>query len=268
MQPPPGWADPAAAIAMATDMPVPQMRPTPVSEYDLPIGLINARGELVTSVSIREMTGFDEEEMARHDIRKNVAVWVTKLLLLTVETIGGEKPDAEVIRNLLIGDRDALVNFVRRTTYGDLYEFELTCSVCKGKSKIGIDLSTEIQQTPIEDPMVRTFEIPLRRGVAKVRFLTGADQEAFSETLSKQPKTQAEIDTLMLARSVIEIDGQLTFGDENAVRRLPAADRSTLSEFIGTKQPGPQTMTPIPVNCATCGEEYPITPGIGDLFRI
>lgn len=271
MMPPDGWPpmDPAAAVARATEVPIPQMAEPPQSEYELQSGLINARGELIRSVTVRELNGFDEEEMARLDWRSNMATYVTKMLLLAVETIGGEKPDIEVIRSLLVGDRDELVLCVRRTTYGDMYEFDLDCPVCEGKSKIGIDISKEIEHKELEDPLIRNFDIKLRNGMAKVKLLTGTDQEAFSENLNKnKAKTAAEIDTLMLARSVFEINGQPTFGDENMVRRLSAADRATLLDFVATQQPGPQLQTPIPVNCATCGKEYPMTLGFGDLFRI
>jgi hypothetical protein len=56
-------------------------------------------------------------------------------------------------------------------------------------------------------------------------------------------------------------------GRDEDVRRLSAADRGTLVDFIAEHQPGPQLNKEIEVFCATCGEKYPILLGLPNLFR-
>lgn len=241
------------------------MEPSPNGTIDLPGGLILSTGELITTARVRELIGYDEERLSRLDMNKNPAVWVTELLVLAVEEIGTEgKPTKETIRSLLIGDREALVLGIRQTTYGNNVEFKLTCTVCGMESDIAVELDKDVPITEMEDRRARVFDVPLKHGYAKIGLLTGAAQEAFSESIER--KTRAEINSIVLAKSVIEINGVQTFGGDDPVRALSSADRTTLVDFIQEHQPGPQ-LKEIPVPCATCGEEYPILLGLQNLFR-
>jgi hypothetical protein len=169
-----------------------------------------------------------------------------------------------MIQDLIIGDRDALVLGIRRATYGDNVEFELDCSKCDSKSEVTIELDKDVETKNIEDPLVRTFEVSLRNGTAKMCLLNGRAQESFSDTISK--KSSAAIVTLMLSKTVVEINGVPTMGREDPIRALSSRDRVTLRDFMNDHQPGPR-FNEIPVNCATCGAEYPISLNIGNLFR-
>lgn len=230
---------------------------------DLPAGYIT-NGVLFNVAQVRELNGYDEEHMSRVDVQRNVGTYITDLLFLAVVEIGGEKPTKDVVRSLLIGDRDALVLGIRKASYGSHVKFTLTCSSCANLSDVDIDLDEDVPTSKLDDPMTRRFDVELRNGRASVALLNGAAQEAFSDNLLK--RTPAETSSIMLAKSVIDINGQPTYGDENAVRALSSADRATLIDFIFEKQPGPR-LGAIPVNCATCGEEYPISLGFPDLFR-
>jgi uncharacterized pyridoxamine 5'-phosphate oxidase family protein len=203
----------------------------------LPGGFISKTG-VVKTARVRELDGFAEEKLSRIDIDKNSAIWITELLFLGVELLGDEKPTREMLGDLLIGDRDALLLGIRQTTYGNTVEFKLTCTECGQESDIGVEIDKDVPVVEIEDPMVRTFDVPIKRGTATVQLLTGNIQEAYSENIEK--KTQAEVTTIMLSRSVIKINGEPTFNNENAVRALSVVDRAALGEFIATHQPGPK----------------------------
>lgn len=266
---PPGMPPTVEALATATEKATssepPTMADAPDALVDLPAGWITPGGLLVRQAEVRELTGYDEERLARVNIDKNVGLYVTELLLLGMVSLGGEKPTRDIVRNLLIGDRDALVLGISRATYGNTVELQLSCTACENKSEVEIELDTDIENIPMEDPLKREFEIDLRHCTAKMALLTGVAQEAISENLGT--KTQAEIETVMLSKSVIEIDGVPVRGKSDPVRALPAADRKTLTDFMSKKQPGPQITSPITVKCATCGEEYPYTLGLNNLFR-
>jgi hypothetical protein len=266
---PPHMGDVAGAVARATESPVPTMKPGRETSYTLPCGMVTGdpQNPLVASVRVRELTGFDEEKLARLTMTDNVANYQTELLACGVEVIGATPPSRDALRGLLIGDRDALVLAVRRATFGDLLDFKLDCDACGEKSDIVIDLATDVEVVTLENPLVRTFDVETSRGTVKVRLLNGFDQEAFSESAGKKVKTRAEVSTLMLAKSVQEINGVPTYGDENAVRALPSGDRVKILDFVADIQPGPQLQQPVPVNCATCGKEFPISLGLENMFR-
>lgn len=262
---PPTTTQVSAALASASSPGLPpELDDNHFSEVDLPAGWISPTGLLIKKAQVRELTGYDEERLARLDMQKNVASYVTELLVLGVERLGDDKPSKEVLQSLLIGDRDALVLGIRRATYGDDVEFKLNCSVCGKESAVTIELDKDIPVTELEDPLNRIFIVPLKHGEAKVQLLNGLAQERFSEDMGK--KTQAETNTIMLSRSVVEINGVQVRNGEDPVRALSSGDRSKILEFLGEHQPGPQ-MNEIPVNCATCNEEYPILVGLPSLFR-
>ena len=255
------------AISQATSSPPPTMPDTTDVTVDLPAGWMTPEGLLVPTARCRELNGYDEEKLSRVDPLKNVAVYVTELLSLGVEDLGGQRPTKDVLRELLIGDRDALMLGVRQATYGNEVEFKLKCTVCDNDSLIKVLLDEDVETVKLEDPHVRDFEVPLRNNhQATVRLLTGAAQEAFSGDVVK--KTQAEITTVMLAKSVVAINGKPVMGRTEDVLMLSAADRQTITDFIAEHQPGPQLNKEIPVACSVCGEEYPILLGLPNLFRL
>jgi hypothetical protein len=266
---PPSLADIPGAIARATEAELPVLENARNSVYTLPCGMLTGNPEqpIFIEARVRELTGFDEEKLSRINMSENTATYTTELLLAGVEAIGPSKPSRDEIRGLLIGDRDALVLAIRRVTYGDLIDFNLDCDACNSKSAIEIDLTTDVETKPMVDPLNRTFELDISRGKVKISLLTGFSQEAFSDNISKKVRTQAELNTLMLAKSVTEINGVPTYGDEDSVRALTSGDRAKILDFVADIQPGPQLQNPVPVNCATCGKEFPIPLGLGSMFR-
>lgn len=261
---PPSPDEAAAALASLESSQVPVIDPSPETTVELPGGLI-FDGRLIQTATVRELNGWDEEKISRLDINKNMAVFVTELLMLGVEELAGGEPPKDMIRGLLMGDRDELLLGIRKASYGSEIEYKLTCSECEQESDIIVDIDEDIPRQKMVDPLTRVFDVPLRKGgVAHVQLLTGVAQEAFSENIGR--KTQAEINTIMLAKSVLEINGVPTFGQEDEVRRLSAGDRAAVAKFLDEHRPGPQ-FNAIDVPCATCGTKYPIFVGMPNLFR-
>jgi len=243
----------------------PKMDPVPETVIELPAGWMSPSGVLVQKATVRELNGYDEEKLSRIDMGKNFALFVTELVTMGTSDLGGEPPTKDIIRDLLIGDRDALIIGIRQATYGNEVEFKIHCEACGKDSAVGVELDSDIPTVVMDDPTVREFDVTLRHGHAKVALLNGRTQEAFAENLLK--KTQAEINTVVLAHCVISINDVPVMGREEDVKRLSAADRATLTDFMAEYQPGPKLSEPVNVNCATCGEEYPITLGLPTMFR-
>jgi len=244
----------------------PEIGDVPDCSVELPVGYITAGGVLVRDALVRELDGYAEEKLSRLDPQKNMGVFVTELLTIGVERLGDETVNQDLMRRLLIGDRDALMLGIRKATYGNDVEFTLRCAMCDKESKITVFLDSDVKVDTLEDPLKRVFEVELRHGrIAEVGLLTGLAQEAWSENMMR--RTSAELNTIMLAKSVIKVDGVLAYGREEIVQSMPSGDRAILVDFLNAHQPGPKFQE-IPVNCATCGEEYPISLGLPSLFRL
>ena len=257
-------------MSKVAGMPEPELGEAPSGLVHLPGGWLRSDGELVRTAFVRELNGFDEERLSRLDRIENPATYITEMLVLGVEDLGGEKPTKDDIRSLLLGDRDALWLGIRIATYGPDVEYKLVCTECDTDDKptesmVTIDLTEDVPVKELEDPQKQVYEVELRHGVAKVKLLDGYAQEKFSVNLGK--KTQAEINTIMLANSVTEINGISTRGKEDAVRALSSQDRGTIMDFIVETQPGPELGSEIEVHCAKCDAEYPIILAPASLFR-
>lgn len=251
------------SVQAAQQSPIPTLKELDDTQVDLPAGWIDQNGVLHRTALVRELNGFDEEALSHFDPFKNIAEFVTELLCRGVESIGDTHPDKQLIQTLLIGDREALLLGIRRATYGDTVEQKMVCPNCEEDNDITIELSKDVPVKSMDDPLTRVFDVELRHGTAKVRLVNGTVQEAFSAALSK--KTPAEINTLMLSKSVVEINGQPVLSPEQ-VKALSKMDRETLIDFIAEHQPGPD-MRDISVPCATCREEMMISLTLGNLFR-
>ena len=88
-------------------------------------------GEWQRTATVREMTGEDEEELARLSNLEDLtyadytsAMLRRAVLSIGTQTIGGN-PDT--LENLIIGDRDLLFMGVVKATYGNLRDFSVTC---------------------------------------------------------------------------------------------------------------------------------------------
>jgi T4 bacteriophage base plate protein len=252
-----------AEMSAASKVPIPTMDDVSGLVH-LPGGWLRD-GELVRTAIVRELNGYDEEKLSRLLSADNPATYVTEMLFLATEDLGGQKPSKDDLRSLLIGDRDALWLGIRIASYGPEVEYNLTCTECDAESAVFINLNEDIPIKELEDPYKQGYDVELRHGVARIKLLDGYAQEKTSEGLAK--KTQAEINTIMLANSVTDINGIRTKGREDAVRELSSQDRGTILDYIVDIQPGPQIGTEIEVHCAKCNAMYPIVLSPPSLFR-
>lgn len=252
-----------AAFKRVAQMEVPVIESSSETTVELPAGWLAPNGMLVKTARVRELNGFDEEKLARLNATKNPGVFVTELLLVGVEELGGDKPTRQQLQSLLIGDRDALLLGVRRATYGSDVEFTLDCEGCNEKSTVTVDITTDVEVVKLDDPLLRVFSVDLRHGSARVQLMNGVVQESVGDLPSTS--TMPELNTLLLQKCVIELNGvPISSGDD--IRNLSASDRATLVDFITEHAPGPK-LGEVKIPCATCGREYPAPLHIGNLFR-
>jgi len=253
----------AAAAVTRSDQPT--VQPPPDDEVTLPGGFVDADGRLHTVAKVRELTGADEEMLARFD-GNNLGAMISAILDAALLTVGPHDADMSLIRSLLMGDRDAIILGIRRATYGNDIEMEITCPSedCSAKSDVAIEIDKDIPVKQMEEPEKRTHTLDLRKGrKVTVRHATGGSQEAaFGD--GKQKRTAAEMNTSFLMACIVEIDGFPV--TEQSVRDMNLADRRKVLTWLGDSQPGP-LYGEVKVPCSACKREFPLMLDVADLLR-
>lgn len=250
------------------DYPTPELPPDDL--IILPGGLISG-SEITRSVTVRELTGEDEEALARAIQNNSVFHYVDTILERGTVSIGNrDKADlSKDLKNLLIGDRDAVLLGIRRATYGDEISIpEWVCPACGDSADISMALE-DIPVAEMENPSeTSVFTVALRRGrSARVRLANGHDQAAVFENTKL---SQAERDTVLLSRCVLTLtyeDGseRNLAGFPSLARAMSIADRKTILRELADRQPGPK-FADIKHTHGACGKEVSIAVDIGILF--
>jgi len=176
-------------------------------------------------------------------------------------------------RELLTGDRNALMVAIRVTGYGHEYDAEVECNECGAKTNQQFNLA----QLPIDslgidpiEPGVNLFEfrLPYSKKVVKFRFMTGQDEEEIVATQAKQKKLglQAEASvTTSLLYSIVSIDG---VDDRSKIagfaRMMPARDSLALRNYIKANEPGIRMKQE--TTCTACGHTDEAVMPIGIQF--
>lgn len=262
-------ADIAAALkSTLSEAPVIDFPPDDL--VNLPGGLVTKDVVIKTGI-VKELTGQDEEALARASQSMNPYHFLDRLLKCGVVRLGDEPPSQTeaLLNRLLIGDREQLILGIRNATYGDQIEVEnWRCPLCGVEATLSMELS-DIPAVKMSDTEAdSTFKIPLRKGgFALVRLATGEDQLAIFE---KDGLSQAQRETILLSRCVISLVDKA--GNERTMQGFPSMslemsvpDRHAVLRALSDRQPGPK-YDQIKYTCEACGEESNVTVTIGDLF--
>jgi hypothetical protein len=246
--------------------PAPVIDDLPDTYIKLPAGIV-VDGQVYQDAEVRELTGEDEEKLAKARTSNNAAKYVNTLLLCGTVSIGGKETTPALLDSLIQGDLDMLMLAIRRATFGEEFEvYEVECPHCQELNDLELNLK-DIPVKELDDPETREFLIKLRKGrQAKIKFPTGAVQNE----IFKKDLTIPEMNSLTLAECIIsfvEADGSETMCNGLAdVKKLGLADRKTLQEYIYNNQPGPRYDRVVAL-CSSCEGEVPVPLNVGILFR-
>jgi hypothetical protein len=258
----PEAANQAVAEALRpTDTPIIDLPPD--GSVELPGGYIAPDGQVFTQAEVRELTGVDEEALARPEVTKHLGRFTQLLLQRGVTRLGPfENPNNSLLGSLLVGDRDMLLIAIRRATYGSNLELSVECPACAEKLDLQYDLEKDIPTKKMEDPLNRVFPYGLKDGrKVTCKLAVGVDQEAI---LNAGTKTVPELNTLLLSRCIADEAG-VPLGVEG-VRALGIHDRREILKAITEAQPGPQYQS-LTVVCPVCAKDFPLSLTLFDLFR-
>lgn len=271
--------NPGVAAAALDGLSEAAKSPLPVAEFPpddlvtLPGGYVR-NGELIKRVVVRELTGEDEEALARAIQNPNPYHFLDTLLACGVDRIGSlsHEDSLALLPDLLMGDRDEIILGIRSATYGDAVEvFGWSCPLCGGKvEKIEFSLKDDVERTYLKDPANDSvFEVKLRKGAsAKVRLATG---RVLTATYDMPDLTSPQRNDVMLSKTIetwTDAKGQVHLipGFPSMVRKMTTVDRQTVLRELTKRQPGPR-YNEIRFKHEECGGEVSLALGITDLFR-
>lgn len=220
-----------------------------VDAFELPCGHVDAEGNVHTLITVREMTGEDEETLAARNMPTTKKI--NRILTRCTESIGpfSGQQLSFIIPDLTQGDRIFLLMAIRRASLGDEMPFQTTCPSCKEEARFIIDLK-DLETKKMLNPALRTYDLVLPKSKHKVRMkvLTGRGEEAISKAAAKG---QDVISTAIFARIESFDDKPVTIKD---LKDLPLADRNFLRGAWEGNEGGVDTE--IQVDCPSCGTAY------------
>jgi hypothetical protein len=226
----------------------------------LPSGYIGSDGRLITSVEVRELNGMDEEALSKVDTL--IRLWST-VLSRGVVKFGQEQATENILDNLLIGDREALILGVYKATFGNASNVDAYCGGCKEFKTVSIDLNKDIKTKVLLDPIAdRTFEVYGRKNKYLVTLPTGVAQK---EMGADPNRTDAELKTFLLENCVQEINDQPVIS-KLQIKGMGIADRTMVVDEIAKRTPGPQ-FDDFEMDCPDCGGKVVVPVSLGTIFR-
>src|SRR5436305_1387495 len=142
--------------------------------FQLPGGIVLDEGRRLDSAVLRSLTGVEEEWLASNQHLPS-AIRTTRILQSCLCSIEDRPITIELIRKLLVGDRDYLMLQLRRLTLGDDIHAIVSCPSCNGK--IDVDFRTTEVPVAVRPQAEPLHTIKLSNRTVLFRLPTGDDQE-------------------------------------------------------------------------------------------
>lgn len=178
-------------------------------------------------------------------------------------------------RELIAGDRNALLVAIRITGYGPEYKVEVGCPSCGTKQTTSFNLADleikRLQAEPV-NPGTNQFEftLPVSKKRVVFKIMTGRDEEEMSVIQERRRKAMPDIVvenivTSRLENSIVSIDGITDRNKLNTfIKSMPAYDSKTLRNYMNDIEPGIDMNGQL--SCVKCGVESPVPLPLGPSF--
>ena len=244
----------------------------PVETVPLPSqGLVYPQSSALMSmntIDIKAMTAKEEDILTSRALIKKGTV-ISHLLQSCIV-------DKRVnVKEMLVGDRNALMIAVRITGYGTAYSADVTCPACEVQLKENFNLGelaiSRLKVDPVTPGENRfSFILPITKKDVHFKFLTGHDEEELNITAERRRKMLPDMvaDSLVtsrLARSIISVGG---IEDQNKINQfvnsMPAQDSRKLRAYIDAHEPGIDMN--VWLHCSQCGESSEVGLPMGAEF--
>jgi hypothetical protein len=242
----------AAAASAAVADPVPLIELPHSGQVELLRGVEIGDGKYDRTATVRELTGADEEAIAKYNLSKgSTSEFISLILSKAVVTLGmyDVSKQPQLLESLIVGDRDILFLAVIKATYGDSKTFDLQCPVCSEPNTVRLDIDEDFKLKDSDiDPTKPTFDVALRDGrVVTMKLPTGIEQKLVARA---KPETISEGNTKMLGLCVVSVDGVNVVDKNKWALSLGMLDRRNIVNAL-TSAPGP-SIEEVTVPCASC----------------
>ena len=220
-------------------------------------------GACFREVKFHPPTGRVEELLGCASNSRFLTPAITTLLAYCIERIGPiTEITPEIVRDLLVGDRDYLVLKLRQMTIGDRVEATLVCPNTHCGEKIDIDF--DLRQIPIKQGKVssQVFAVTVPGQEAfenndgdkhyRVEFCLprGGDQE---ELAPLAVNNEPEAVNKLLAHCIQRIDGVMEI-DESQIEKLSPSAREKIEKTMA--ELAPQVDLEMEAKCPECGKTF------------
>jgi hypothetical protein len=227
---------------------------------NLPAGFITPAGEVIKTAEVRELNGKDEEVIEKTN---NIGRAFNAILNRAVVKIGDLQVTESLLDSMLSGDRDALMLGIFKATFGQVTEVSTYCTGCDDFKDVQVDIDRDIKVKILVDPIAdRTFTVQGKNSVYEVTLPTGIVQK---ELASNNDRNGAELTTVLLQHTILEIDGKPVMGKAQ-VQAIGLVDRKKIGDEIAKRIPGPQ-FEDIVIDCPDCEGKVVVPINLGTLFR-
>jgi hypothetical protein len=192
-----------------------------------------------SSIKVSYLTTMDENILSSPNI-VNSGKLLDVLLERKVKELGFD------VKDLLDGDRMAILVFLRATGLGEIYKQPVvdpnTNKVVAGE----IDL-TKLKQKKLEiqpdENSEFDYELPISKKNVKFRLLTGRDEDTIDEQdeslMARSKDGVSQKITLRLERQIMEIGGERDkMKLSPIIKKLPLKDSRGLRKYISEIEPG------------------------------
>ena len=176
------------------------------------------------TVEIRFMTAKDEDILtSRSLLKKGIALDRLINNLLVDKTLKA--------RDIIVGDRNAIIIAARSSAYGHIYETKVECPNCGVRQKHEFDLSKADIHEPILDKETEVFDngnyaviTPYSKIKVEMRLLTGHD-EAIILKLMKRNKDDDNLLTSQMKLYIVAVNEHKDMAVINHfINNIPAAE--------------------------------------------
>ena len=237
--------------------PVPIIEEAPDTAVSLAVGI---DGD--TKAVVRELTGEDEERLAR--VTREEEFFATVVALGTEQVAFEDLSELPlsgrlaITGQLLVGDRDRLFMEIVRVTFGNERVVGFQCALCEARNEVTLLIDTDFPQG--EGDTATAHEYVTSKGQRIMyRLVTGADQDEVAQM------SLAEANTHLLSKCITQVDGAMVMNPLEFAKQLGMRDRRALLAEMADKQPSINML--LETKCSACGEEVPLQVGWGTLFR-
>tara|TARA_Y100000310_G_scaffold345842_1_gene471034 strand:+ start:11481 stop:12389 length:909 start_codon:yes stop_codon:yes gene_type:complete len=207
----------------------------------------------VEQVEVRHLTAADEDILtSRSLLRTGKAIDALLSNCLVDKSI--------VPENLLSGDKNAILTYLRVSGYGPDYDVEINCPGCGEDIKHKFDMST-LEMNPLAlEPIIageNRFEFSLPSGDnVEFKFLNSAEEKQISDALEKIKKaTNSPIDkniTTRLKHQIISVNGETDLGFiSKYVDAMPVRDSRSFRKYL--EEHDPDVIMKQEYTCNMCG---------------